>query len=56
MIETQFNTIVKKIRSDNAFELGSSNAATIYLLSKSIIHQTSCAATPQHNGVVERKH
>lgn len=56
MAETQFGTKIKCLRSDNAFELGSSFANSQYLLSKGIIHQTSCVATPQQNGIVERKH
>jgi len=56
MVCTQFNTKVKTIRSDNALELGLSKEATSYFLSQGILHQTSCVATPQQNGVVERKH
>nr|XP_009760373.1 PREDICTED: uncharacterized protein LOC104212719 [Nicotiana sylvestris] len=56
MVKTQFNTKIKKIRLYNAFEMGSSIVATAYVLSKGIIHQTSCVATPQQNGVVEQKH
>ncbi|MFS7894059.1 putative integrase, catalytic core, ribonuclease H-like superfamily [Helianthus anomalus] len=29
---------------------------TAFVQTKGIIHQTSCTYTPQHNGVVERKH
>ena len=56
MAHTQFNTRVKTIRSDNALELGLNREAAAYFLSKGIIHQTSRVATPQQNGVVERKH
>lgn len=52
MVETQFNTKIKKVRSDNALEFGFSICATAYFLSKGIIHQTSCVATPQQNGIV----
>ena len=51
-VETQFKTIVKKVRSDNAPEL----AFKDLFLSKGIIHQFSCAYTPQQNSIVERKH
>lgn len=51
-IQTQFHTVIKKVRSDNAPEL----AFTDLFHSKGIIHQFSCAYTPQQNSVVERKH
>ncbi|XP_019253992.1 PREDICTED: uncharacterized protein LOC109232701 [Nicotiana attenuata] len=47
---------VKKIRSDNAFELGSSIEAIAYLSPKGILHHTTSVGTPQQNGVVERKY
>jgi len=56
MAKTQFNSIVKVIRSDNALELGLSNEALDFFAANVIIHQTSCVQTPQQNGVVERKH
>ncbi|GAB2300248.1 hypothetical protein Dimus_038610 [Dionaea muscipula] len=56
LITTQFQTLIKIIRSDNAFELGSSKEVVAFFSSMGIIHQTSCPATPQQNGVVERKH
>lgn len=56
MTETQFNTKVKCIRSDNALELGSIKEATAFLISKGIIHQTRCVERPQQNGVVESKY
>lgn len=56
MVYTQFNKKIKSIRSDNAFELGSGAKEKAFLLSKGIIHHTSCVQVPQQNGVVERKH
>jgi len=56
MVYTQFNAKVKTLRFDNALELGLNREATTYFLSKGIIRQTSCVATPQQKGVVERKH
>lgn len=53
MVERQFEKRVKMVRSDNG---------TKFICLKScfpkegIIHQTSCVATPQQNGCVERKH
>ena len=52
MVETQFNTKVKIIRSDNGPEFKLEN---FYVL-KGIMHQSSCVNTPQQNGVAERKH
>ena len=48
MVERQFDRKIKCIRSDNAYELGSSKEGAAYLLSMGIMHQTSCVATP-HN-------
>ena len=51
--ERQFNKPVKMVRSDNGSDftcLGS------FFNENGIIHQTSCVATPQQNGRVERKH
>lgn len=56
MVERQFDVNVQKIRSDNALELGKGIEEAEFLRSQGIIHQTSCVATPQQNGVVERKH
>ncbi|XP_019240182.1 PREDICTED: uncharacterized protein LOC109220173 [Nicotiana attenuata] len=56
MVERQFGKKVKRIRSDNAMELGKGFFQSDFLQSQGILHETSCVATPQQNGVVERKH
>ncbi|KAJ4755428.1 Retroelement pol polyprotein-like [Rhynchospora pubera] len=55
MIQTQFNQSVKCIRSDNGLEFKSGPMKKFYA-EYGILHQTSCVATPQQNGRVERKH
>ena len=52
LVENQFETKVKVIRSDNGHEFKMHD----FFNSKGIIHQTSCLETPEQNGVVERKH
>ncbi|XP_075104642.1 uncharacterized protein LOC142178819 [Nicotiana tabacum] len=47
---------VKVIRSDNALELGKGTQEAAYLSSQGILHQLSCVATTQQNGIVERKY
>jgi transposase InsO family protein len=54
MIKTQFAQKIHVLRSDNVKEY-TSNSFASYLSEKGIIHQTSCAHTPQQNGVAERK-
>lgn len=56
MVETQFNSKVLTVRSDNAFKLGSSSTGIAFFSDKGVIYQTTCPHTPQQNGVVERKH
>jgi hypothetical protein len=51
-VETQFDTKLKCLRSDNGVEFLMHD----FLLSKGILHQRSCVETPQQNGIVERKH
>ena len=54
MIQTQFQAKVKIFRSDNAKEFFNSNLGN-YFVSQGIIQQSSCADTPQQNGITERK-
>lgn len=55
MIKTQFNVDVKRIWSDNGTEFMNSGLHT-FLQQRGILHESSCAGTPQQNGRVERKH
>ena len=53
-IHTQFNTYIRILRSDNAKEYFSMPFSS-FMSSHGILHQSSCAYTPQYNGVAERK-
>nr|CAN80247.1 hypothetical protein VITISV_027801 [Vitis vinifera] len=53
-IQTQFNISIRVLRSDNAREYFSV-PFTSFMSQHGIIHQSSCAHTPQQNGVAERK-
>ena len=55
MVETQFSTKIKTLRSDGGGEYTFS-AFKSYLLQHDITHQISCPYTPQQNGLFERKH
>jgi len=50
MILTQFGVSFKALCSDDAFEF----CIVDFFSAKGIIHQKSCAFSPQHNFVVER--
>lgn len=54
-VDTQFKPKVLCIRSDNALELSEGLFKKLFV-EYGIIHQTTCAHTPQHNGVVASKH
>lgn len=47
LIQTQFSKTIKCIRSDNAYELGSSNEGQEFFKNQGIIHQTSISHLPQ---------
>ena len=54
-IENQFNKRIKAFRSDNGTEFVNQTVNKL-CVDKGITHQTSCAYTPQQNGIAERKH
>ncbi|KAL2253435.1 UNVERIFIED_CONTAM: Retrovirus-related Pol polyprotein from transposon RE1 [Sesamum indicum] len=55
LVLTQFNKRIQSIRTNNGSEFLSSQFQS-FLRDSGIIHQRTCAYTPQQNGVVERKH
>lgn len=55
MVDTQYQLTPKCIRTDNGLEFFKKNSHDM-LCNKGIIHQSSCAYSPQQNGIVERKH
>ncbi|CAM8966406.1 unnamed protein product [Rhodiola kirilowii] len=55
MVKTQFACSIIIVRSDNGSEF-LSHRITNFFRSQGCLHQTSCAYSPQQNGVVERKH
>ncbi|XP_019231186.1 PREDICTED: uncharacterized protein LOC109212029 [Nicotiana attenuata] len=55
LVKTQFDKIIRVIRTDNGTEFINSVCSEMFK-KLGIIHQTSCAYTPQQNGVAERKH
>ena len=54
-IITQYETMVKILRTDNALEF-TQKAIEELCLAHGIVHQTTCPYTSQQNGVAERKH
>ena len=54
-IITQYETMVKILRTDNALEFTQKAIEELYL-AHGIVHQTTCPYTSQQNGVAERKH
>ena len=53
-VETQFNAKIAILRSENDREF-QNHTLNEFLSSKGIVHQSSCAYTPQQNGIAERK-
>ncbi|KAK9053426.1 hypothetical protein SSX86_030060 [Deinandra increscens subsp. villosa] len=54
MVQTQFQTKIQTLRSDNGGEFVNTSMKQ-FCQTKGIIHQTSCPHTPEQNGTVERK-
>ncbi|KAL0398049.1 UNVERIFIED_CONTAM: Retrovirus-related Pol polyprotein from transposon RE1 [Sesamum calycinum] len=55
MILTQFDKMIKVVRTDNGLEFLSEQCQSFFL-TKGVIHHKTCPYSPQQNGVVERKH
>ena len=53
-IRSQFNTSIRILRSDNAKEYFSMSFS-LFMSCHEIFNQSSCAYTPQQNGVAKRK-
>jgi transposase InsO family protein len=52
LVQTQFKTKVKCLRSDNDAEFKMKD----YFSAQGIIYQLSCVETPQQNAIIERNH
>ena len=55
LVENQYSTKIKVLRSDNGGEYLSSQFQS-FCSNHGILHQTSCPHVPQQNGIFERKH
>ena len=55
MVETQFNSKLKVLRTDNGSKYINTDFRS-FCSTSSILHQSSCPHTPEQNGVSERKH
>ncbi|CAM8954310.1 unnamed protein product [Rhodiola kirilowii] len=53
LVDTQYHKRIQRVRADNGTEF---LPLRIFFDAKGIIFETSCVATPQQNGRVERKH
>jgi len=54
IIQTQFGSPIKKLRSDNGREYVNQNLSN-FLKDNGVVHELNCVDTPQQNGVAERK-
>ena len=55
MVETQHNSKLKILRTDNGSEYTNAEFQSYYSI-HGILHQSSCPHAPEQNGVLERKH
>lgn len=55
MVRTQFNKLVKVVRSDRGTEFVNSEFTQVFQ-KLGTIHEQTCSYTPQQNDIVERKH
>ena len=53
-VRTQFDVSIKTLCSDNTKEYFFADF-TKFLCDRGIVHESSCACTPQKNGIAERK-
>ena len=54
MIHTHFGRGIQRSRSDNAWDFVNADLAS-YFAEHGILHETSCVATLEQNGMVERR-
>ena len=54
MIHTQFGRGIQRFRSDNVRDFLNADLAS-YFAERGILHETSCVATPEQNGMAERR-
>jgi len=54
MVQTQFESPIKRLRSDNGREYVNQNLSK-FLKENGVVHELTCVDTPQQNGVAERK-
>ena len=54
MIHTQFGRGIQRFRSDNARDFVNADLAS-YFAERGILHETSCVATPEQNGMAEHR-
>jgi hypothetical protein len=54
MVQTQFSAKIQVLRSNNGGEYVNQQFQT-YFQNHGLLHETSCAQTPQQNGLAERK-
>ena len=54
MVNTQFGRDIQRFRSDDVRDFVNAELAS-FIADQGILHETSCVATPEHNGMDERR-